>query len=65
MKQKLEDDTGKIHTFVLKNTYLIHGAATKVLSPQHLDQQAQDNYPKAGGTGECTMDKTMVLTWNQ
>ena len=37
----LENDSGRIHLFVLKNTYLIPNAATWLLLPQHLAQQAK------------------------
>ena len=45
---------GIIHKFTLPNTYLVPGVATRVLSPQHLAQQAKDNFPVPGGTGEFT-----------
>ena len=61
----MEDDQGIIHKFTLPNTYLVLGAATRVLSPQHLVQQAKDNFPIPGGTGEFTSDTTMTLMWQQ
>ena len=65
VRWKLEDDASKVYTLTLKSTYLVHGASARVLSLQHLPQQAHDNHPFAGGTGEFTMDKTLVHTWNQ
>ena len=50
VRWKLEDDSGLVHASVLKNTYLIPGASTCVLSPQHMVQQANDNHPMVGGT---------------
>ena len=54
---KLEDDNGKVHTFMLKNIYLIREASTRVLSLQPLVQQAQENHPVVGGTGEFQLTK--------
>ena len=65
VKWKLEDDNRKIHIFILKKTYWTPGASTQVLSPQHMVQQAEHNYPKVAGTGEFTSDRTMTLTWIQ
>ena len=65
VKWKFEDDSGRIHLFMLKNTYLIPNTATWVLSAQHLAQQAKHNFPLPAGTGEFTMDKSMILTCNQ
>ena len=65
VKWKLEDDSGRIDSFVLKNTYLKPNAATQVLLPQHLAQEAKENFPLPAGTGEFTSNKSMILTWNQ
>ena len=61
----IKDDQGIIHKFTLPNTYLVRGVATRVLSPQHLAQQAKDNFPVPGGTGEFTSNTTMTLMWQQ
>ena len=61
----IKNDQGIIHKFTLPNTYLVLGAATRVLSAQHRVQQAKDNFPVPGGTGEFTSDTKMTLLWQQ
>ena len=39
---------------VITGAYLIPDACTRILSPQHLAQQAEDHYPKEEGTGALT-----------
>ena len=56
LKWYLEDDAG---------LYLIPNAATHILSPQHLAQQANDHYPKEEGTGSLTTSKNITLFWSQ
>lgn len=36
---RLEDDTGRIHTFKLPNSYYVPGCNVRLLSPQHWSQQ--------------------------
>ena len=50
---------------VIKGAYLIPDVATRILSPQHLAQQADDHYPKEEGTGALTASKTITLFWSQ
>ena len=50
---------------VIKGAYLILEAATRILSPQHLAQQADDHYPKNKGTGVLMTSKHIVLFWSQ
>ena len=42
----IEDDEGVIHVFTINGAYLVPTASTRILSPQHLAQQAQDHYPR-------------------
>ena len=51
LKWYLEDDTGLVHVIMIRGAYLIPDAATRILSPQHLAQQANDHYPKDEATG--------------
>ena len=51
----IEDDKGVIHVFTINGAYLVPTASTRILSPQHLEQQAQDHYPTAEGTGSTTL----------
>ena len=61
----LEDDTGLVHVIMIQGAYLIPDASTRILSPQHLAQQANDHYPKEGCTGSLTTSKNITLFWSQ
>ena len=50
---------------VICGAYLIPDAATRILSPQHLAQQADDHYPMEEGTGALTTSKNITLLWAQ
>ena len=65
IKWQVEDDTGLIHVMLIKGAYLIPEAATRILSPQHLAQQAGDHFPKEEGTGALTTSKNIMLFWSQ
>ena len=65
LKWYLEDDSGLVHVMIIQGAYLIPDAATRILSPQHLAQQANDHYPKEEGTGSLTTSKNITLFWSQ
>ena len=65
LKWYLEDDTGLVHIIIIQGAYLIPNAMTRILSPQHLAQQANDHYPKEEGTGSLTTSKNITLFWSQ
>ena len=65
IKWHLEDDNGLVHVMVISGAYLIPEACTRILSPQHLAQQADDHYPKEEGTGALTTSKNVTLFWSQ
>ena len=65
IKWHLEDDHGLVHVMVITGAHLIPEACTRILSPQHLAQRAEDHYPKAEGTGALTTSKNIVLFWSQ
>ena len=65
LKWHIEDDHGLVHVMVITGAYLIPEAATRILSPQHLAQQANDHYPMAEGTGALTTSKNITLFWAQ
>ena len=44
------DDTGQTHALVIHHTHPIPEAPTRILSPQHLTQQANDHHPQPEGT---------------
>ena len=50
LKWHVEDDSGLVPTMVIKGAYFIPEAATWIISPQHLAQQANDHYLKEEGT---------------
>ena len=65
IKWHVEDDTGLTHVMLIKGAYLIPEAATRIVSPQHLAQQAGDHFPKEEGTGALTTSKNIMLFWSQ
>ena len=65
LKWHVEDNTGLVYVMVIQGAYLIPDAATRILSPQHLSQQADDHYPREEGTGALTTSKNITLFWSQ
>ena len=65
LKWNIEDDHGLVHVMVITGAYLIPETTTRILSPQHLAQQANDHYPTAEGTGALTTSKNITLFWEQ
>ena len=65
VKWYIEDDHGLVHVMVITGAYLIPETTTRILSPQHLAQQANDHYPTVEGTGALTTSKNVTLFWAQ
>ena len=65
LKWHVEDDHGLVHIMVIKGAYLIPDVATRILSPQHLAQQADNHYPMEEGRGALTTSKHITLFWAQ
>ena len=65
IKWHIEDDQGLVHVMIIRGAYLIPDAPTRILSPQHLAQQADDHYPREEGTGAVTTSKNITLFWTQ
>ena len=65
VKWYIEDDHGLVHVMVITGAYLIPETTTRILSPQHLAQQANDHYPKVEGTGALLTSKNITLFWAQ
>ena len=65
IKWHLEDDNRLVHVMVIKGAYFIPDVATRILSLQHLAQQAEDHYPRDEGTGALTTSKNVMLFWSQ
>ncbi|KAL7575399.1 hypothetical protein ACA910_007307 [Epithemia clementina (nom. ined.)] len=62
---RLEDDTGQVHNILLRGTYLVPAAPTRLLAPQHWAQTARDHSPLQEGTGCRTTSKEIILFWKQ
>ena len=65
VKWYIEDDHGLVHVMIITGAYLIPEATTRILSPQHLAQQANNHYLTAEGTGALTTSKNITLFWAQ
>ena len=57
--------THLVHVMVIQGAYLIPYSATRILSLQHLAQQANNHYPREEGTGALTTSKNITLFWSQ
>jgi hypothetical protein len=62
---KIEDDEGQVHEIVLPGSLYIPSSPSKLLSPQHWAQVAQDNVPKQNGTHCTTYADRVVFTWGR
>ena len=65
VKWYIEDDHGLVHVMMITGAYLIPEATTRILSPQHMAQQANNHCPTAEGTGALTTSKNITLFWAQ
>jgi Reverse transcriptase (RNA-dependent DNA polymerase)/GAG-pre-integrase domain len=59
------DDDGATHTIVIPNSFYVPTSTTRLLSPQHFAQQANDHRPMRRGTWCATYDDCIRLQWNQ
>jgi hypothetical protein len=61
VKWKIKDDKGKIHSFILPNTYNSPSVEHRLLSPQHWAQTR-----KKGRDSYCiTYHDTIIMRWNK
>jgi hypothetical protein len=61
VKWKIKDDKGKIHNFILPNTYHSSSVETRLLSPQHWAQTR-----KKGRDSYCiTYHDAIIMRWNK
>jgi hypothetical protein len=61
VKWKIKDDKGKIHSFILPNTYYSPSVETRLLSPQHWAQTR-----KKGRDSYCiTYHDAIIMRWNE
>ncbi|CAB9531198.1 unknown protein [Seminavis robusta] len=61
----IEDEQGKVHHFLIPNTYYNAATPFRLLSPQHWAQVSDDNYPRQRGTWCVTYEDTVELFWKQ
>jgi hypothetical protein len=60
-KWKIKDDNGKVHNFILPNTYYSSSVETRLLSPQHWAQTR-----KKGRDSYCvTYHEAIIMRWNK
>jgi hypothetical protein len=62
---RIEDDEGKTHEVLLPKLFYVPQATTRLLSPQHWAQVAEDNSPSPRGTWCATYGDSIVLQWDQ
>ncbi len=61
VKWKIKDDNGKVHNFILPNTYYSPSVETRLLSPQHWAQTR-----KKGRDSYCvTYHDAIIMGWNK
>jgi hypothetical protein len=61
----IEDDTGRVHKIRIPCTIYSEGNRSKLLSPQHWSQEANDRSPVRNGTWCATLDDRIILFWDQ
>lgn len=65
IKWSIEDDTGVPHDIVIPNGLYVKDSPSKLLSPQHWAQTAQDFKPLPRGTWCATYHDSIQLHWAQ
>ena len=53
------------HKLVISGAMLVKSLRTRLMSPQHWAQVADDNYPKPEGTLCITKANSLVMKWDQ
>lgn len=61
LKWSWPDNQGKIHTFIIPNSFYVPNGGTKLLSPQHWAKTQRDK--NRNGTGERTNAHEIELYW--
>lgn len=61
----IDDDNGVTRELLIPNTYHVPNAPSRLLSPQHWAQEANDNEPINNGTWCATYADSIVLNWSQ
>jgi Reverse transcriptase (RNA-dependent DNA polymerase)/GAG-pre-integrase domain len=61
----IADDNGTTQALVIPNSFYVPSSTTRLLSPQHFAQQANDHHPIRRGTWCATYDDSIQLQWKQ
>ena len=64
IKWKVEDNSGKVHTFRIPNSYYVLDGEVRLFSPQHWAKTQKDQKPTQG-TGITTLADRVTLVWHQ
>ena len=64
IKWKVEDDSGKVHTFQIPNSYYVPDGGVRLFSPQHWAKTQKDRKPPQV-TGSTTLADRVTLFWHQ
>ena len=66
MKLPIEDDNGKVETFMIPHSYYVPDGDARLLSPQHWAKVMKSTQrPPKGVAPEQTFHDRVVLTWNK
>ena len=60
IKWKVEDDSGKVHTFRIPNSYYVLDRGVRIFSPQHWAKTQKDR-KLTQGTGSTTLADGVTL----
>ena len=64
IKWKVEDDSGKVHTFRVPKSYYVLDGGVRLFSPQQWAKTQKDRKPTQG-TGSTTLADQVTLFWKQ
>ena len=64
IKWKVEDDSGKVNTFRIPNSYYVPDGGVRVFIPQHWAKTQKDRKPTQG-TGSTTLADQVTIFWHQ
>ncbi|CAB9503016.1 unknown protein [Seminavis robusta] len=65
VRWSIKDDDGRVHHFVIPDTYYNPSTPYRLLSPQHWAKVAEDNLPQQRGTWCATYEDSVELFWGQ
>ena len=64
IKWKFEDDSEKVYTFRIPNSYYVPDRGVRLFSPQHWEKTKKDRKPTQG-TGITTLANRVTIFWYQ